>query len=117
MTLEEIQKKIGKEPWFEGQRILPFPWQDDGEWYPEYDEYKDIFEATQKNLGMATNYIIAYNAFYEYIKSIEYKMRVNLLKKINKLPTHQIHSRGGVPEDLIHLADIYELLKQPLDMS
>src|SRR4051794_12296581 len=54
-------------------QIKPFPWQDDGTYYPDYDKYGDMFESVQKEHGIkATDYIEKYNRFrYILLSALE----------------------------------------------
>lgn len=61
---EDWEKKI------KGQTILPYPHQDDGTYYPEFEKYGASWKALDTGDARAKNQVISYNRFRELIQHI-----------------------------------------------
>ena len=70
MTELELQQKINKAPVTpEGSRLIPYPHQDSGEFYPEYNKYGKLWEEAEHG-DSAREHVQSYNRFVTKLKQM-----------------------------------------------
>ena len=67
---EEMIKKMKNQKIVNGSPLVPYPWQDDGEWYPKWNKYGEVFEKIYKGVGSAKDCILAYAEFIDFTDTL-----------------------------------------------